>query len=89
MPLTAIIISSHHFFEIKTQGHRDIIGLKFRLLQHENKDVDLEWLRIDAIETKFTIIRLLLAYAAISGRKILNVDLKSAFLQEQSFNRKL
>lgn len=89
LPPQANIISSHHFFEVKTQGTDDILRLKCRLVPHGNKDTEKEDIRTDAVTAQFPVIRYLLAYAAIHGLHLVSVDIKSAFLQALGFTREI
>lgn len=53
MQPNANIISSHHCFEVKSQGNYDKLRPKCRLVPHGNQDIEKETIRTDAITDKF------------------------------------
>lgn len=79
MPVNANIISSHHLFEVKTQGTAYKLRLKCRFVPHSNQDNEKEMIRTDAVTAQFPVFWLLLS--DIYGTRLKNMDIKSALLQ--------
>ena len=81
IPGGANIISSHHFFQVKTDGEEDKLRLKCRMAPHGNRDRDKESVRKDSATTQFPVIRLVLSIAAVLNMVIATIDIKGAYLQ--------
>lgn len=70
-----------YFFELKTQGTSDLLHLKCRLVPHGNFDNEMFYIRKDAVTAQFQVIPFLFTHAARQNRRLVSVDIKSAFLQ--------
>ena len=83
----ANIISSHHFFQVKHDGHEDSLKLKCRLVPQGSRDKNKESIRSDSSSAQFAVIRIVLSIAAILSLNLATIDIKSAFLQSEDLGR--
>lgn len=81
LPRNANLKSSHHFFELKLDGKKDILKLKCRLVPHGNRDRQKDYLRTDSVTTQFVYIRTFLSIAVLLGLRIDSIDISGAYLQ--------
>ena len=81
LPRGSNIITSHHFFNIKTDGEAGRLKLKCRLVPHGNQDADKDKVRKDSQTAQFPIIRLILSLCVIFRFFLATLDIKSAYLQ--------
>ena len=65
VPRNANVTSSHHFFQIRTDGPPEKLKLKCRLVPQGNRDSEKESLRTYSSTAKFPVIRLVLSLATI------------------------
>ena len=87
LPRDANIISSHHFFQVKHDGHEDSLKLKCRLVLHGNRDKHKDSIRSDSSTAQFAVIRIVLSFAAILSLNLATIDIKSAYLQGEDLGR--
>ena len=87
LPRRSNIISSHHFFHIKTDGKEGKLKLKCRLVPHGNRDAEKESVRTDSSTARFACIRLLLSLATILHFTIASLDISAAYLQAGALGR--
>ena len=81
LPRRANIISSHHFFHIKTDGEEGKLKLKCRLVPHGNRDTEKESVRTDSSTAQFACIRMLLSLATFLHLTLASLDISAAYLQ--------
>ena len=89
VPRDANIISSHHFFQIKTDGCPEKLKLKCRLVPHGNRDAEKESLRTDSSTAQFPVIRLVLSLATILRFAVSTIDITGAYLQAGEIKREI
>ncbi len=65
IPRSANVISSHHFFKLKTDDTTGKLKLTCRMVPHGNKDNLRDILRSDSSTAQFQIIRTVLSMAAL------------------------
>ena len=87
VPRNANVISSHHFFQIKTDGSPDKLKLKCRLVPHGSKDAEMESLRTDSSTAQFPVIRLVLSLATILRFAVSSIDITGAYIQAGEIQR--
>ena len=87
LPRNANIISSQHFFQIKTDGAADKLKLKCRMTPHGNKDDDKDTVRRDSRKAQFPIIRTFICVCILLDFSFATLDIKSAYLQAGKFPR--
>ena len=81
LPKDANLITSHHFFQVKSDGTKGKLKLKCRLLPHGNKNKYKDEVRKESASAQFPIIRLVLSIAAFLGFTLASIDIKGAYLQ--------
>ena len=89
VPRDANLISSHHFFQIKTDGSPEKLKLKCRLVPHGNRDAEKESLRTDSSTAQFPVIRLVLSLATILRFAVSTIDITGAYLQAGEIKREI
>ena len=87
VPPRSNTISSHHFFQVKTDGTPDKLKLKCRLVPHGNRDAEKDSVRTDSATAQFPVIRILLSLATILRLKISAIDIRGAYLQAGELKR--
>ena len=87
LPRRSNVISSHHFFHVKTDGEEGRLKLKCRLVLHGNRDSDKDSVRTDSSTAQFGCIRLLLSVATIFQFAIASLDISGAYLQAGDLGR--
>ena len=81
LPRNANVISSHHFFQVKTDGEGGKLKIICRLVPHGNRDRDNEFVRKDSATAQFPIIRIVISLAAIMSFSIASIGINGAYLQ--------
>ena len=81
------IISSHHFFHVKTDGEEGKLKLKCRLVPHGNRDAEKDSICKDSATAQFDCIRLLLSLATIFHLTLASLDVSAAYLQAGRLGR--
>lgn len=87
LPPRSNIISSHHFFKVKTHGETGKLRLKCRLVPHGNRDKDKDSIRSDSSTAQFLCIRILLSLATLFKFYISSIDISAAYLQAGPLKR--
>jgi len=87
VPRQSNIISSHHFFQVKTDGSTDRLKLKCRLVPHGNRDSEKDSIRSDSSTAQFVCIRFLLSLASLLHFGIASLDISGAYLQAGKLQR--
>ena len=87
LPKDANLITSHHFFQVKSDGTKGNLKLKFRIVPHGNKDKYKDEVHKDSATAQFPIIRLVLSIAAFLGFTLPSIDIKGAYIQGGSLGR--
>ncbi len=87
IPRSANVISSHHFFKMKTDEHTGKLRLSCRMVPHGNKEDLKDILRSDSSTAQFPIIRTLLSMAALHRFQLAKIDLSGAYLLAKDIER--
>ena len=79
LPKGANLISSHCFFQVKTDGESGKLKLKCRLVPHGNRDREKDKIRKDSATAQFPVIRSLLSAATIPNLRLRDAIVPSRY----------
>ena len=89
VPRNSNVVSSHHFFQIKTDASPQKLKFKCRLVPYRNTDAKKESLRTDSSTAQSPVIRLFLSLATILLFAVSTIDITGAYLQAGDIKREI